>query len=111
MNRALIFAEACNREASDNTLHVYHDGYVLTTACSPDRHRATLALLLMHFPAVEDARSDDGFLSAFVIPHEIVDESWHAFQWLAINGYKDHRHDDCDDIDSAADLLRMGLQR
>lgn len=110
MNRAQIFAEFCSREASERTRHVY-DGYVLATACSPERHREVLAVLLEHFPAAEDARSGDGFLSAFAITHEVVDESWHAFRRLNADGYKDHRLDDCGDIDSAAALLRNALEQ
>ena len=72
MTRAELFAETFRADQGD-VLHIYDDGFILMVACSADRHLEIRALLKEHYHAFEEARSHDGFQSAFVIPADLSD--------------------------------------
>ena len=89
---------------SSNTLHIYDDGYVLSIACSSDRHLAIRKILLEEFQTIDEARSSDGFLSVFVIRGN-SDGPLHPIMVIATDGFKDHRLDDHNTIEIASQLF------
>jgi len=106
---AKTFADAFSRFGgeSSNTLHIYDDGYVLSIACSSDRHLAIRKILLEEWQTIDEARSSDGFLSVFVI-RGISDGPHHPIMVATTDGYKDHRQDDHNTIDIAAEWFERG---
>src|SRR4051794_15689732 len=106
--RAEVFAEAHARLAGDSDcLHIYEDGYVLVVACSADRHLTIRKSLRKFFAVVEDARSRDGFLSAWVLPADVGGQRYPELPGRGIlvvltEGYTDHRMDDAYRLDDAA---------
>jgi hypothetical protein len=115
--RARLFADgfAGAGEMGDR-LHIYHDGYILILTASADRHLAVRQGLRRCFPAVEEARSSDGLLSAFVLPDQNAASlrpedvlSLPADLVVCIRGYVDHRAEDAYTLEGVEDLFRRGL--
>jgi hypothetical protein len=70
-DRARLFAEGLRLTGEvGDTLLVFQDGYALAVAASADRHLALRKGLRAFCPVVEEGRSSDGFLSAFIVPDE-----------------------------------------
>lgn len=101
---AKLFADTFARfgGADSNTLHIYDDGYVLSIACTAERHLRIREFLLKEWQTIEEARSGDGFLSVFVI-HDDSGHPLHPILVAATDGFKDHRQDDLNTIDIAAE--------
>lgn len=92
-----------------NVLHIYDDGYILVVACSADRHLTIRKTLKEQWPAIEEARSSDGFLSVFVIPTVLsmsIKPDNDPLLSLLTDGYLDHRAEDFHTIEDAAELCR-----
>ena len=108
---AKLFADAFIRFGGDgsNTLHIYDDGYVLSLACSIDRHLSIRGILLEQWTTIDEARSSDGFLSVFVIRDD-MSGPLHPILVGATDGFKDHRLDDLNTIESAAQWFERGSQ-
>jgi len=106
---AKLFADTFTRfgGANSNTLHIYDDGYVLSIACTAERHLSIREILLEEWQTIEEARSGDGFLSVFVI-HDDSGDPLHSIFVIATDGFKDHRLDDLNTIDSAAQWFERG---
>ncbi len=109
---AKLFADTFARfgGANSNTLHIYDDGYVLSIACTAERHLSIRETLLEEWQTIEEARSGDGFLSVFVI-HDDSGDPLHPIFVGATDGFKDHRLDDLNTIDSAAQWFERGRHR
>lgn len=106
--RAKILADAFNRLSDKNTLHIYSDGYVISIACSAERHLSIREVFKEMYPTFEEARSSDGFLSAFVIPTDVPEgiDKVHPAVAVLTTGYNDHRQSDWHRIDEAVELMR-----
>lgn len=106
---AKTFADAFTRFGgeSSNTLHIYDDGYVLSIACSSDRHLSIREILLEEYGTIDEARSSDGFLSVFVVRCNTADQQ-HPIMVATTDGYNDHRQDDLNTIDIAAEWFEQG---
>ncbi len=107
MTRAQLFVENYRADQGD-VLHIYDDGFVLMVACSGKRHLAIRELLRNRYPTVEEARSSDGFQSAFVIPvnpdelgtpSEIANR--HSACCVLSTHFNDHRWDDWHTLENA----------
>ena len=109
MNRSILFAAYFDAE-DRNRLHVYHDGFVLVVACTPERHRKIRDELLEVWPHLEDARSDDGFLSVFVLEGHVPDNKSEINPTLRelTDGCADHRLDVWDTLEV---LTAVALER
>lgn len=110
--RAKAFADLFHRHAQGlpNTLHVYTDGLVISVSGVSDRHLTVRDFLKPKFPGLEEARV--GNISAFLIPMDMTakgPEDWPAHAIAMAKRYKDHRHEDSESLDSAADFCRAEL--
>ena len=113
-DRANVFANTFHGDK--DTLYIYSDGYIVSKACSQAGVNSIRKMLEEEFPNVqiEEARSDDGFLSVWVIPCDMSNLPFKEdeLQWsippvfMAITeSYGDNRWSDWGTLDLAADLF------
>jgi hypothetical protein len=110
MNRAKLFATYFHAE-DKNTLHIYDDGFVLLVACATDRHLAIRKSLLQEWPHLEEARSDDGFMSVFVLEGHVPDDRSDISPWLVTvtDAFRDHRFEDWHTLEVLTEVVLSRL--
>jgi len=113
MFNAKAFANGYNL-ASGDALHIYSNGYAVAVACTVERHRVISGEIRRAFSNANEARSDDGFLSVWIVlcdtstlpaePKELIRYVLPLFVALT-DHFSDHRQEDCDTLELAAEML------
>lgn len=103
MQREKVFANACAFDG-ENNLHIYDDGYVLAVACSDESRIKIRQDIADAGFQTEEAMSDDGFLTVWVIPCLRRHSDLNILR-LHSSKYHDHRTEDYHTLTLAFGLL------
>jgi hypothetical protein len=114
LNRvAKMFADCISDSGRDtqNLLHAYEDGYVVSVACSPRRHSHIYEALQKQWPRIGEGRSSDGFISVFVIPDSRAATAGDFAPLLVLvtDALVDHRQRDTGTISISAECIANGF--
>jgi hypothetical protein len=102
MNRATVFATF---DCGQNVLHIYDDGFALVLACSHDRFLEIREELKTIWPDLEEARSQDGSSSVFVLPGTTREFDVDPLLMRLSDDFHDHRREAWHTLDMAVELM------